>query len=305
MDLVAALQVFRRVGELSSFTAAAEQLGLPKASVSTTVRRLEAHLGTRLLHRTTRRVQLTPDGQVFLERCRDLLEDVDDLRGLFRPEGMALRGRLRVDMPIPVARDVVLPRLAEFTAAHPGLELELSSTDRRVDLVSEGFDCVLRVGSLADSSLIARPLGHYRMVNCASPAYLAEHGMPWTPADLAAHRLVHHVTTSGARPAGFEYLDETDPLAPLTRFVPMAGGLTVNDADSYQQACLAGFGIIQVPEAGVAEHLESGRLIAVLDDFRPAPMPVSLLYPHRRHLPRRVQVFMNWLAGVMAPRLQA
>jgi DNA-binding transcriptional LysR family regulator len=303
MNDLDAMRIFVRVAELASFTAAADSLGLPKATVSTAVRGLEALLDTRLLHRTTRRVQMTQDGRVFFERSQDLLADVDELRGLFRRDGAALRGRLRVDMPLAVARDVVIPRLPEFLVAHPAVEIELGSTDRRVDLVREGFDCVLRVGALADSSLIARPIGHYRLVNCASPAYVAAHGKPRDLDDLPAHRLIHYVPTLGGRSPGFEVADAGTP--PNVRFVPMTGALTVNNSESYLAACLAGLGIIQVPEPGVAPLLAAGRLVEVLPRFRPAPMPVSLLFANRRHLPRRVQAFMAWMTGIMQPRLSA
>lgn len=293
------LRIFVRVAELSSFTQAAASLGLPKASVSTSVQRLEAALGTRLFHRTTRRVQLTQDGQACYDRCKDLLSDLDDLQGLFQPSGEGLRGRLRIDMPMRLARDVVVPRLPEFLAPHPALEIELSSTDRRVDVVAEGFDCVLRVGALGDSSLVARPLGRMAMINCASPAYLARHGHPRGLEDLAGHRLVHYVGTLGQRSPGFEWVDARGE----RRFEPMAGSLTVSDSESYTAACLAGLGIIQVPRHGGEVELAAGRLVEVLPQHVAAPMPVHLLYPHRRQLPRRVQAFMLWLGDLMAPRL--
>ena len=190
MNQLDAMHVFVRVAELASFTRAADSLGLPKASASTAVQQLENLLGTRLLHRTTRKVQTTQDGQVFYERCKDLLADVDELQGMFRQAPQALRGRLRVDMPSGMAHSVVIPRLPEFLDLHPQLELELSSADRRVDLVREGFDCVVRVGTLGDSALIARPLGQFRVANCASPTYLQRYGVPRTLEDLATHRLV-------------------------------------------------------------------------------------------------------------------
>ncbi|MBX3609619.1 MAG: LysR family transcriptional regulator [Hydrogenophaga sp.] len=297
MNTLDAMNAFARVAELGSFTQAAASLGLPKASVSTAVQQLEAQLGTRLLHRTTRRVSLTQDGQVFHDRCRDLLDDMDELRTLFQPASGGLNGRLRVDMPIGVARDHVLPKLPAFLTAHPGLSVELSSTDRRVDLVREGFDCVLRVGALGDSSLVARPLGACALVNCASADYVAQHGQPRTPDELATHRLVHYVTELGARSPGFEYQADDGQ----NRFVPMPGALTVNNSEAYRSACLAGLGIVQVPRVGVADLLREGRLVEVLPDWRPAPMPVTLLYAHRRNLPRRVQVFMQWLGEAVAP----
>jgi DNA-binding transcriptional LysR family regulator len=293
------LQVFVRVAELASFTQAAQSLGLPKASASTAVQRLEASLGTRLFHRTTRRVQLTQDGQACYERCKDLLADLDDMQTMFQPAASGLRGRLRADMPMRVAHDVVVPRLPEFLAAHPGLEVELSSTDRRVDLVREGFDCVLRVGPLSDSSLVARPLGAMEMVNLASAGYVAAFGMPASLEDLAHHRLVQYVTTLGQRCPGFEWRDDTG----TARFVPMPGALTVSDSGSYTAACLAGLGIIQVPRHGLEAEVLDGRLVEVLPAWRAAPMPVHLLYAHRRQLPRRVQAFMQWLTALLAPRL--
>jgi DNA-binding transcriptional LysR family regulator len=301
MNPLDAMQTFIRVAELSSFTQAAHSLGVPRASATTAVQRLEGQLGTRLLHRTTRRVQLTQDGQAFYERCKDLLSDLDELQSMFQPGADALLGRLRVDMPLGAARNVIVPRLPEFLRRHPGVELELSSTDRRVDPVREGFDCVLRVGPLAESSLVARPLGAYRMVNCASPAYLADHGTPRSLDDLPGHRLVHYVPVLGGRSPGFEHVDDGG----RSHFVPMAGALTVNNSDAYVAACLAGIGIIQVPEPAMRGLIEGGHLVDVLPHHRPAPMPVNLLYANRRHLPKRVLEFMNWVDGVMRPYLAA
>jgi DNA-binding transcriptional LysR family regulator len=301
VNQIEAMQIFRRVAELASFTQAADSLGLPKASISTAVQQLEALLGTRLLHRTTRRVQMTQDGQTFYERSTDLLADFDELRTLFQHSPSALNGRLRVDMPSGVAKHIVVPRLPEFLRTHPGLEVELSSTDRRVDLVREGFDCVVRVGALVDSSLVARALGSYRVINAVSHGYIAEHGVPQSIDDLHAHRLVHYVPNLGARSSGFEYVDEGG----TERFIAMTGALTVNNSDAYLAACLAGLGIIQAPDVGLRVHLQSGELVEVLPRHRAAPMPVSLLFAHRRHLPRRVQAYMNWMGEVMRPFLLA
>lgn len=301
MNQLDSMQIFVRVAELSSFTAAAESLGLPKATVSLAVQQLENLLGTRLLHRTTRSVQMTQDGRAVFERSKDLLADFAELQHLFRKAPSAVSGRLRVDMPIAIARDLVIPNLSDFLRQHPALELELSSTDRRVDLVREGFDCVLRVGVLLDSSLIARPLGQYRMINCASPAYIAEHGLPVSLADLSHHRLVHYLTHFGGREPGFEYVDPDTPGS--MRHMPMGGVLTVNNSEAYTAACLAGLGIIQSPEPGMRSYLANGQLVELLPAYRPAPMPVSLVYANRRHLPQRVQVFMSWISSLLQPRL--
>jgi len=298
MNQLDVMQTFIRVAELSSFSRAADSLGLPKASASTAVRKLETLLGTQLLHRTTRRVHLTADGQAFYERCKDLLDDVEELQSMFQRGPQMLRGRLRVDMSSGLARHLVLPRLPEFLDQHPQLEIELSSTDRRVDVVREGFDCVLRVGAVEDSTLVARRLGALPVVNCASPSYLARHGTPQKLEELDAHRLVHYVSTLGARSPGFEY---TDGNGYRTR--PMPGALTINSADAYVGACLAGLGLIQAPRTGVAPLLDDGSLVEVLPQLAAEPMPVTLLYPQRRNLPRRVRAFMDWVAELLTPSL--
>jgi DNA-binding transcriptional LysR family regulator len=300
MNPVDRMHIFTRVAELASFTQAADALGLPKASVSTAVQQLENQLGTRLLHRTTRRVQLTQDGQTFYERSKDLLADMEDLQTMFQQPGVqALRGRVRVDMATGMARDIVIPRLPELLQAHPLLEVELSSTERRVDLVREGFDCVLRGGPVLDPSLVARPLGAMRMRNCASPAYLQRYGHPQSLEDLAGHQLVHYASTLGAKPMGFEYA-----IGPRDHYLPMAGAVTVNNGEAYTSACLAGLGLIQVPDTGLKTLLRQGLLVEVLPDFVPRPMPLTLLYAHRRNLSKRVRTVMDWLAQVITPHIQ-
>jgi DNA-binding transcriptional LysR family regulator len=293
------LRVFARVAELGSFTRAADQLGLAKGRVSTAVQQLEAQVGARLLQRTTRRVQLTPDGEQFLERCKELIADAEQLQAMFQPAASGLRGRLRIDMPNALARDLIIPRLPEFLAAHPLLEVGISTTDRRVDLVQEGFDCVLRIGTLIDSGLIARPLGQMRMRNVASPAYLHTHGTPSTLADLAQHRIVHYAAKLGTQGAGWEYQDSG-----VLRVHPMRSVVVVNGTDAYQAACLAGLGMIQVPVQGTQRLVDAGLLVEVMHDFTAAPMPVSLLYPHRRQIAPRVQAAMNWITQVVEPYLK-
>jgi DNA-binding transcriptional LysR family regulator len=291
------LLVFTRVAELSSFTQAADSLGLPKASVSKSVKQLEEAVGTQLLRRNTRRVVLTHDGQACYERCKDMLASFDDLQAMFR-QGEALRGRLRVDMSLGMAHRVVLPRLPGFLDLHPALEIELSSSDRRVDLVADGFDCVVRTGPLDASDLVARPLGMLVQHNLASRAYLAAHGVPQTLDDLAQHRLVHYATRLGVRSAGFEVEE-----GGVVRGIPMQGSVTVNNSEAYGAACLAGLGLIQAPTIALRPHVEAGELVEVLPQWRAPGLPVTVLYAHRRQLPARLRVFMDWLAEVLAPYL--
>lgn len=295
MNQLECMKIFVRVAELASFTQAADSLGIAKANVSSGVKQLENMLGTRLLQRTTRTVKMTQDGLVFYERSKDMLADMDELHTLFHQSDRNISGRLRVDMPNGIATRLIIPRLPEFLANYPRIDMELSCTDRRVDLIKEGFDCVIRVGTLADSTLIARPLGQFKLLNCASPAYLQQHGTPHTLADLSTHKMIHYLTAaSTASGSTFDYQDGYQ-----LKSIPVAGAISVNHTDSYQAACLAGLGIIQAPEIGVRELLEHGRLIELLPDYRAAPMPVSLLYVNRRHLPRRTQLLMNWIAEIM------
>jgi len=299
MNELDTIQIFLKVAELDSFSGAARQLGLPNATVSAAVRQLETMLGTRLLQRTTRRVQMTQEGEAFYAKSRELLLDFDALRTMFRGGADTLTGRLRVDMSVSMANKIVLPHLGEFMALHPQLVIDLGTADRRVDVIREGYDCVLRAGALQDSSLVARPLGSYRIVNCASPAYLARYGMPRTLDDLAGHRVVHYDALLGGSAPGWEWFDGAS-----THHVPIGAALTVNGTAAYEAACLGGLGIVQAPESGMRELLRTGRLVEVLPAYRPAPMPVTFVYPTRRHVPARTLAFMDWAAALLAPWLQ-
>lgn len=294
-----ALQIFVKVAELGSFTRAAQHLGLSKARASIRVAEIEAELGTRLLQRTTRAVRLTPDGEQFLVRARRLVLDAEELGSMFQAPSN-LRGRVRLDLPVNFARNLFIPRLPELLSAHPQLVLELSTTDRRVDLVRDGFDCVLRVGALPDSGLAARRLGLLPLINCASAAYLVKYGTPRTLADLEHHLVVHYSLSFGSDKPTFEYRDGAS-----YRERPMRSIITVNSADGYAGACAAGLGIIQAPRAGLASRLASGELVEILPDFPAAPMPVSIVHGHARHVPKRVRAVMTWLAQLLQPHLES
>lgn len=294
MDLFDSMRIFRALAETSSFTRAADNLAMPKATVSLAIQNLEAKLGTRLFQRTTRRVQLTQDGQLFLERSKDLIADIEEIETMFvREDDQTLRGRIRVDMAPGFARNAVVPKLPEFLSKFPGIEIELSSTDRKVDLVQEGFDFVVRGGSLVDSSLVVKPLGEMKLYNLVSRGYVKKYGKPKSLDDLKDHVYVHYLPAFGMKSGGFDYFDGKETIE-----IPMRGAVTVNNTDSYIAACMAGLGMIQNPIQGLREQLKSGELVEVLPQYRSKPLAVSILYPHRRHLPRRVQVFMNWLIDV-------
>jgi DNA-binding transcriptional LysR family regulator len=293
--------IFITVADMGSFSRAADSLGIQKGRASTAVRKLEEDVGVRLLHRTTRSVQLTEDGRVFHARARELLADVDDIHSMFADDRVALRGRLRVDLPTEMARTTIVPALPDFMATHPQLELEVSSTDRQVDLVQEGFDCVLRLGPIRDETLIAHPLGKLRVVNAGSPAYLARHGVPRSLGDLKRqeHRTIHFETTLGAKSFGWEYPDGKGYAT-----LQLPGALHVNSAQTYEAAALAGLGLIQAPVLGIGRYLESGALVEVLPDLGRRSLPVSLVVAHRSNLSRRVRAFMKWIENVLGPHLQ-
>jgi len=289
------VRMFVKVAELASFTRAAEHLGLSKARVSTAVRALETDVGSRLLQRSTRAVRLTPDGEQFLARARQLVSDADELAALFQAPS-SLRGRVRVDMPQGLARSVFIPRLPELLAAHPQLEVQLSTTDRRVDVIRDGFDCVLRVGKLEASGLVARRLGEMPMMNCASPAYLRRYGTPRSLDDLDDHLVVHYSIRFGSDAPGFEYRDGN-----AYRERPMRSAITVNSTDSYRAACLAGLGIIQSPRMGLVPSVAAGELVEILPQHTGEPLAVSLVHAHGRNVPRHVRVVMSWIAQLVRP----
>jgi DNA-binding transcriptional LysR family regulator len=291
------LRMFVKVAELASFTRAAEHLGLSKARVSTAVQDLETDIGSRLLQRSTRAVRLTPHGEEFLVRARQLVSEADDLATMFRAAS-TLRGRVRIDMPQSLARVLCIPRLPELLAAHPHLELQLSTTDRTVDIVREGFDCVLRVGKLADSGLMARRLCELPMTNCASPSYLRKHGTPRSLDDLDEHLIVHYSTRFGADTPSFEYRDGT-----VYREKVMRSVITVNSTDSYHAACVAGLGIIQSVRSGMLPSIAAGEMVEILPHHTCEPLPLSLVHAHGRNVPRHVRIVMNWLAAILKAQL--
>lgn len=288
LDRIDLFRTFARVVECASFTRAADTLGMPRSSVSAAVIELEARVGARLLHRTTRKVSPTQDGAAFYDRCLRLIADVEETEGLFRQTSVGPTGNLRIDVPGRIGRLIIAPALPELLARHPQLDIELRVTDRTVNLVEESVDCVLRVGPLSDSGLIARKIGDLPLINVASPAYLAQHGTPGEPDDLGAHLAVNYASPSSGRVEDWEWIEDGE-----MRTISVRGRVTVNSAEAYIACCLAGLGLIQIPAYDVKRHLDAGELIEVMPGYRAAPLPMTLLYPHRRHLSRRLQVFAD------------
>lgn len=294
MDRIDLFRIFARVVETASFTRAAETLRLPRSSVSAAISELEARVGARLLHRTTRKVSPTQDGTAFYERCLRAIAEVEDTEGLFRKDSAQPSGKLRIDVPGRIGRLIIAPALPIFLDAFPDIDIELGVTDRAIDLVEESVDCALRVGPLSDSRLIARPVGKLSLINVASPGYLARHGTPGTPDELGRHWAVSYASPSTGRIESWEWIDGDS-----TRSAPVRSRVTVNSAEAYIACCLAGLGLIQIPAYDVRAYLAAGELVEVMQSHRAAPLPMTILYPHRQHLSRRLQVFVQWLENLM------
>lgn len=296
MDRIDLFRIFTRVVETSSFTRAADTLNIPRSTVSTAIQDLEARVGVRLLARTTRCVAPTTDGAAFYTHCLQLIQDVEDVETLFRRDDVGLQGVLRVNMPGRVGRLIVAPALPDFLARYPSIQIELGVTDRSVNLIEDRLDCVLRVGPLEDTNLIGRKVGDLALINVASPAYLARFGVPQTPADLSQHHMVRYASPSTGRVEAWEWQAGT-----TVHSLAVEGRVTVNSAETSIACCLAGLGLIQVPQYDVVPYLQTGALVDVMPQWRPEPLPMTLLYPHRKHLSRRLNVFMEWLVGILSP----
>ncbi|RRD20811.1 LysR family transcriptional regulator [Brucellaceae bacterium VT-16-1752] len=298
MDRIDLFRIFTRVVECSSFTRAADTLGVPRSSVSAAVQELEGRVGARLLHRTTRKVSPTQDGTAFYDRCLRVIADVEDTENLFRQTAAQPSGKLRIDVPGRIGRLIIAPALPEFLDLYPQIDIDLGVTDRAVNLVEDSVDCVLRVGPLDDSGLIARPIGKLALINVASPTYLKRHGVPESPDDLGAHWAINYASPSSGRVEDWEWVEHN-----TLRTVPMRGRVAVNSAEAYIACCLAGLGLIQIPAYDVRRHVEAGELVEVMPGHRAEAMPMTLLYPHRQHLSRRLQVFADWLEALLKRQL--
>lgn len=290
MDRIDLFRIFVRIVDCASFTRAADTLALPRSTVSAAIQDLEKRVGVRLLHRTTRKVAATRDGLAFYDRCLRLIADVEETEGLFRQSSALPTGKLRVDVPGRIGRLVIAPALPDFFAQFPDIHIELGVTDRSVDFIEERIDCALRVGALPDSTLIARPIGKLPIINVASADYLKQHGKPRTPRDLAQHWAVNYASPSTGRVEDWEWIEDG-----ALHTMSMRSRVTVNNAEAYIACCTAGLGLIQIPAYDVKDHIADMTLKEVLPKHRPPDLPITLLYPHREHLSRRLRVFADWL----------
>ncbi len=295
MDRIDAMRVFMRIVERRSFTAAAQDLDLPRSSVTDAVKQLESRLGVRLLQRTTRHVSPTLDGEAYFQRCQRLLADFEEAESAFA--GAIPKGILRVDLQGQLARRFLFPALPAFLARHPGITFEMSEGDRLVDLVREGIDCVLRAGELQDSEMVARPVARLAQVTLASPDYLAQHGVPTSLGTLNSHQMIGFRSTLTGGILPLEFIAEG-----ARHEVRLPAPVAMSGAESYVAACRLGLGLVQVPRYHVEDDLARGTLVSVLPEMPPPPMPVSLLYPRSRQLSQRVRVFLDWVLAEFATK---
>jgi len=291
MDRFQEMQAFVRIAERQSFTQASEDLQIPRATVTTLIKRMEERIGTRLLERTTRTVRLTQDGEAYYRRCVRLLADMEEAEGSFRNE--APKGLLRVNLQGTLARHFVVPALPGFLARYPELQLHIGEDDRLVDLVREGVDCVLRAGTLQDSSMVGRRVALLPQVTVASPEYLAKYGEPDSMAALASHRAVNYISSGTGKVVPLEFTVDG-----RVTTVDLPATVSVTGTDLYTGSSVAGLGLVQVPRYRVAAELADGRLKVLMADFAPPPMPVSVLYSQNRQLSARVRVFTQWLRDI-------
>lgn len=294
LDRLDAMRAFCRIVELGSFTRAAEALATAKTTLSGQIQALEKQLGVKLLHRTTRRVIATTDGAAYYERARTVLEDIDELEASVSQTRTVARGKVKVDMPSPVGRFLLIPALPGFVGHYPDIQLDLGCSERVVDLVQEGVDCAIRGGVVIDPDLVCRPIGQMRFVLCAAPLYLNENPPVFSPQDLAQLRFLAFVFPASGRqnPVRLSRGDESVLIeqTPAMRF---------NSGGAYIAAAQAGLGFVAVPLCEAQALLADGSLVQLLPDWRLPSMPMSLVYPYSRRLSARVRAFTEWATVTM------
>jgi DNA-binding transcriptional LysR family regulator len=299
MDKFQEMRAFVAVVDAGSFVRAAEALDLSKTAVSRLVAELESRLGVRLLHRTTRKLSLTPEGEVFHERCRQLIDGVAEAEAELSTHAGTAIGQLRVNVPVTFGLMHLAPLWPAFLALHPRVVLDVTLSDRVVDLVDEGFDLAVRIARLQESSLISRPLTATRLILCASPEYLRRHGAPAHPSELARHPVIaYSLLTMGDQ---WEFAGPPGGADPI--LVKVAPRMRTNSGDTCVAAALQHMGIVLQPSFLVGNHLASGALVEVMPQFRSIELGVYAVYPSRRHLTPKVRALVDFL--VDAFRMQA
>jgi LysR family transcriptional regulator for bpeEF and oprC len=294
MDKFRAMSLFVRVVETGAIGRAAESLQMPKATATALLQKLEASLGVKLLHRTTRRMSLTPDGAAYYTRAAEILAELTEAEESLSHHQASPRGRVRLDAPTLIARSVIVPSLPEFFRQFPHIELAIACNERHFDLVAEGIDCALWAGNVDDSSLVARRVGALYFATCAAPAYLQAHGTPAHPRELAQHRCINRFAPRTGELAEWTFSKGPDRVRHV-----FPGRVALEDENSYVAAAEAGLGIAQLPAFVVKDAMERGTLDLVLAGWIAEPAPLHVVYPQSRHLARKVRVAVDWLAALI------
>jgi DNA-binding transcriptional LysR family regulator len=290
------MRAFARVVEAGTFTRASDSLNMPKATLTKLIQTLEAHLRTRLLNRTTRRVTVTPDGAAYYERVVQLLADLDELDGSMALSQTSPKGRLRIDISGALADLLIIPALVDFHTRYPDIQIDIGISDRPVNLIAENVDCVVRGGEISDQSLIARRIGEISFVTCASPAYLERYGEPQHPADLDRdHYVVGYFSAESGRRWPFTFVAGEESIEVPGRYIA-----AFNDGSSYVEAGVAGLGVVQAPIFMVRKYLDDGSLRRILTNWTTEPMPLHVVYPPNRHLSAKLRIFVDWIAEIFA-----
>lgn len=297
MDRLRGMEIFVRVVEAGSMTKAAETLSLQKSAVSMAIKQLEKHLATRLIQRSTRHFNLTEDGRAYYERSRDLLAEIQAIESSLGNKLDNPAGRIRVDLPSSIASSLILPNLAEFTNRYPSIQIALGVSDRRVDLVRQAVDCVIRTGNLEDSTLVSRRIGSFSWVICASNNYIEQYGVPATPNALTKHQTIGYFQSGSEFHCVWEFKEQEQAL-----LVPLNSNITVNDTPTYVECALNGHGLIRIADYLAIPLIKKGALVEVLADYRSEQVPVFIMYPSSRHLSPCVRIFVDWVAEIFATR---
>jgi LysR family transcriptional regulator for bpeEF and oprC len=295
MEDLSSIALFVHVAEAKSFSAAARQLDMTPSGISRAISRLEETLETRLFFRTTRQLRLTDEGTDFYTRCKDILADLSDATESVGRARVKPKGNLRIATPASIARTALIPNLASFEASYPDIRLELSLRDHAFDLNEERFDCAIRIGDLEDSDLVARKLGYYKNVLCASPEYLERYGIPTHIDDLKDHRCINILDPATGQPQQWRLNTPEGPVA-----LDIDAHMLISDSESVIQAAVAGLGIIRAPHCFAARMVVQGSLRIVMAETIFVGSPLWLVYPQRRHLSARVRAFIDWVSTLFS-----
>lgn len=297
-NMIEYLNIFIQVVEQGSFSKAADVLQIHRPTVSKAIQQIEHDLGVKLINRTTRKLSITAEGDEFYHHARHVLAEVNDMMASFSPT-LPPRGRLRLDVPLALAHAILIPNLKHFQSLYPDIDVVLVSSDKKTDLIAEGVDCLVRLGELQDSSFISRRLDDIRMVTCAAPSYLQQHGRPETLADLGQHRAINFFSEHSRDVMEWKFIKDGNVVS-----LRPAGNMLVDNSDILLSCGLAGLGIIQATFGALAPHIASGALEEVLPQYPSVSKPVSVMYPDRRYLSPKVRVFIDWFSEILTKQIR-